>query len=283
MQDDDTRHSLERAVAQHYGDADLWTRIRAGLDTAGIALDRLHPDDLAPVDEFHIGGRKATARAVASMSLRRDQHVLDVGCGIGGTARHLAQQVGCTVAGIDLAPEYIAVARKLTELTGLAESISYEVGTALDMPFERKSFDAAITIHVAMNISEREALYQEIARVLKPGATFCVYDVMRTSSDDLVFPVPWAQSEKTSHLRTPDEMRELLQGAGFEVHEVEDLTEAARDFFSQAVAAASDGPPPLGIHVTIGASAPEKFANMLENVMSGRIAPILMVANKTFA
>ena len=280
MQDKDSRQSLERAVAEHYGDADLWTRIQAGLEAAGIALDRLHPDDLAPVDEFHIGGRKATARAVAGMKLQPDQHVLDVGCGIGGTARHLAGQVGCTVTGLDLAPEYIEVARRLTELTGLAERISYDVGSALDMPFEDQSFDAAITIHVAMNISARESLYQEIARVLKPDATFCVYDVMRRSDDALVFPVPWAESEDTSHLRTPDEMRALLQDAGFEIQQVEDLTEAARDFFARAVAASSDGPPPLGIHVTIGASAPEKFKNMLDNVMSGRIAPVLMIARK---
>jgi len=280
MQSEDSRHSLERAVASHYGDADLWARIEAGLEAAGIALDRLHPDDLAPVDELHIGGGRATARAVSKMALLPEQHVVDVGCGIGGTARHLAGQVGCTVTGIDLAPEYIAVARKLTELTGLTERISYEVGSALEMPFENQSFDAAITIHVAMNIADRAALYQEIARVLRPGATFCIYDVMCTSDGDLSFPVPWADSQETSHLRTPDEMSALLQEAGFEVHEVEDLTEVAREFFSQAVAAASDGPPPLGVHVTIGESAPEKFRNMLDNVTSGRIAPVLMIASK---
>lgn len=282
MQTDD-RHSLERTVASHYGDGDLWTRIRAGLEAAGVPLDPLHPDDLASVDEFHIGGRKATARAVSRMALRPDQHVLDVGCGIGGTARHLATQVGCTVTGIDLTPEYIDVARKLTELTGLAEQVTYEVGSALEMPFEDESFDAAITIHVAMNIFERDALYQEIARVLKPGATFCIYDVMRTNSDDLVFPVPWAASADSSHLRTPDEMRALLRDAGFEVREVEDLTEAAREFFRQTVAPSSGGSPPLGTHVTIGSSAPEKFKNMLDNVTSGRIAPVLMIAGKTTA
>ncbi len=283
MQPDDSRHSLERTVASHYGKGDLWARIRAGLEAAGVTLDPLHPDDLASVDEFHIGGHKATARAVARMALRPDQHVLDVGCGIGGTARHLATQVGCTVTGIDLTPEYVDVARKLTELTGLAEQITYEVGSALEMPFEDESFDAAITIHVAMNIFERDALYQEIARVLRPGATFCIYDVMRTNGDDLVFPVPWAASADSSHLRTPDEMKTLLRDAGFEVHEVEDLTEAAREFFSEAVAPSSGGPPPLGTHVTIGSSAPEKFKNMLDNVVSGRIAPVLMIAGKTTA
>ena len=280
MQQEDNRQALERAVASHYGDGDLWARILAGLDAAGIALDGLHPDELAPVDEFHIGGRRATARAVSKMVLNSDQHVLDVGCGIGGTARHIASQVGCAVTGIDLAPEYIDVARRLTALTGLAEAISYEVGSALEMPFDGASFDAAITIHVAMNIAARETLYAEIARVLKPGATFVMYDVMRISDEDLLFPVPWAESQATSHLRTPEQMRVLLQRAGFVVDAVEDLTEAAREFFGQAVARSDDGPPPLGIHVTIGAGAPEKIRNMLDNVSSGRIAPVLMIARK---
>ena len=153
-------HNIESAVAQHYGDTDLLARILAGLEAAGADLNHLQPDDLAPVDEFHIGGRKGTAHAVEAMSLNKDQHVLDIGCGIGGSARYIASQVGCRVTGIDLTPEYITAAKTLTGLTGLDGKVSYEVASALAMPFESKTFDAAITIHVAMNIPERVALYR---------------------------------------------------------------------------------------------------------------------------
>lgn len=275
--------SPERAVARHYGDSTLLARILAGLEAAGADPNRLQPDDLAPVDEFHIGGRKATERAVAKLSLSKDHHVLDIGCGIGGAARYMANLAGCRVTGIDLTPEFIAVAQGLTERTGLGDKVSFETASALDMPFEDATFDAAITLHVAMNIMDRNALYSEIGRVMKPGATLCIYDVMKKDAEELIFPVPWARTAETSYLTTPDEMRALLGGAGFQIHEIEDCTEFALDFFRQNLAAAAAGPPPLGIHLVLGASAPEMFKNMLRNVENGRIAPVQMIARRQAA
>ncbi len=272
---------MEKAVAQHYGDDNLLERILTGLKEAGVDINNLQADDLAPVDEFHIGGRKATVHAVEKMSLKKDQHILDVGCAIGGGARYIASEIGCRVTGIDLTPEYISIAKTLTGLTGLSDQVTFEVASALEMPFERESFDGAITIHVAMNIRDRETLYKEIARVMKSGATLCIYDLMKKNDEDLTFPLPWAETPETSHLTTPDEMKTLLGDAGFEIGEVEDRTEPAIDFFKQSFAASSDGPPPLGPHIVIGASASEKFKNVLDNIEKGRIAPVVMMAVKT--
>lgn len=270
--------SIENAVAQHYGRDDLLERILAGLAAMGTDVSHLGPEDLAPVDEFHLGGRNATAYALSKMPLRTDHHVLDVGCGIGGATRHIATQIGCRVTGIDLTPEYIATAKTLAEMTGQGDQVSYEVASALDMPFDDETFDAAITLHVAMNIRDRAGLYREIARVMKSGATLCIYDVMKKGDEALTFPVPWAQSPETSHLTTPEEMGVLLGDAGFTVHDVDDRTEFAREFFRQTLAAAADGPPPLGIHVLMGANAREKIGNTIENLGSGRIAPVQMIA-----
>jgi len=270
----------ERVVAQHYGDPNLLKRIFKGLEAAGADLSCLQPEDLAPVDEFHIGGRKATAHAIEKMSLSEDQHVLDIGCGIGGTARYMAAQIGCKVTGIDLTPEYISIAKTLTDLTGLGSKVTYKVASALAMPFESETFDAAITIHVAMNIPERAALYREIARVMKPGATLCIYDVMKKSDESFSFPVPWAQSADSSHLTTPEEMRTLLDDAGFDVREVDDRTDFALNFFKQTLTVAADGPPPLGIHLIIGTSAPEKLKNMQSNIENGYITPVQIIANR---
>ena len=269
---------IENSVAQHYGSGDLLERILAGLAATGADMARLGPDDLAPVDEFHLGGRNATAYALSKMTLRADHHVLDVGCGIGGATRHIAKQVGCKVTGIDLTPEYIAAAKTLAEMTGQGDRVSYEVASALAMPFDGETFDAAITLHVAMNIRDRAALYGEIARVMKPGATLCIYDVMKKGDGALSFPVPWAETPATSHLTTPEEMRVLLGDAGFTVHDVDDRTEFAREFFRQTLAAAADGPPPLGVHILLGSNAREKIGNTIENLESGRIAPVQMIA-----
>ena len=272
--------NIEREVAQHYGVTDLLERIFKGLEAAGTDLNCLQPEDLAPVDEYHIGGREATAHAIDKMSLSEDQHVLDIGCGIGGTARYMAEKIGCKVTGIDLTPEYISIAKTLTDLTGLGSKVTYKVASALDMPFESKTFDAVITIHVAMNIPERATLYSEIARVMKPGATLCIYDVMKKSDESFSFPVPWAESAVTSHLTTPEEMRTLLNDAGFDVREVDDRTDFALNFFKQSLAAAADGPPPLGIHLIIGSSAPEKLKNMQSNIENGCISVVQMIADR---
>jgi SAM-dependent methyltransferase len=272
--------NIERAVAQHYGGPDLLERIFKGLEAAGTDLSCLQPKDLAPVDEYHIGGRKATVHAIDKMSLSEDQQVLDIGCGIGGTARYMAEKIGCKVTGIDLTSEYISIAKTLTDLTGLGGKVTYKVASALDMPFESKTFDAAITIHVAMNIPERATLYREIARVMKPGATLCIYDVMKKSDESFSFPVPWAESADTSHLTTPEEMRTLLDDAGFDVREVDDRTDFALHFFKQSLAAAADGPPPLGIHLIIGSSAPEKLKNMQSNIENGCISVVQMIADR---
>ena len=270
----------ENEVARHYGASGLLDRIYSGLQSAGVALDAITPEDLAPVDEFHIGGRMATQHLVTKMGLGPDHHVLDVGCGIGGATRFLASEVGCRISGIDLTPEYIDVARQLAEQTGLTDKVDYETASALDMPFDDAAFDAAMTLHVAMNIHDREGLYREVARVLKPGSVFCVYDVMKGAADGIVYPVPWADTPTTSHLTTADETAALLAGAGFEVGEVEDRTEFAIEFFRERMANVSDGPPPLGLHLLLGPAAREKYSNMLANVEKGCISPVVMMARK---
>ncbi len=272
---------LENAVAEHYGAADLLARIDAGLKSGGVDPASLTLEDLAPVDEFHIGGRKATQHALSKMSLGASDHVLDVGCGLGGAARYIAAEFGCRLTGIDLTPEYIDVARELTARLDLSTSPQFETASALAMPFEDETFDAAITFHVAMNIPDRAGLYAEIARVLRPGATLCIYDVMKTGPGDIVYPAPWAETAETSHVASPEETQGYLLQAGFEIVETENRRDFALQFFRQRVAGgASDGPPPLGIHLLMGETWREKYKNMLQNTEAGRIAPVQMIARR---
>jgi ubiquinone/menaquinone biosynthesis C-methylase UbiE len=276
---------LEGAVAQHYGAADLTDRILKAMAAAGIDAERVAHEQLAPVDEFHVGGRAATVHTVGRMGLKSSDHVLDVGCGIGGATRYIAATFGCRVTGIDLTPAYIAAAEELARRTGLADRIAYRVGSALAMPFADAAFDAALTQHVAMNIKDRGGLYREVARVLKPGALFCIYDLMKGSNDDLRFPVPWAATPATSHLTTPQGMLALLADAGFEVLEVEDRTQFALDFFREnaaatAAAAAAGVPAPPGTNILMGASARDKLQNVRTNVERGAVVPTLMLGRR---
>lgn len=279
--------NYENAVAAHYGTGGLLARIDAGLHAGGADPALLKPEDLAPVDEFHVGGRKATEHAIAKMSLSAADHVLDVGCGLGGAARYVAAELGCSVAGIDLTPEFIDVAKTLTARLGLDGQVRLEAASALAMPFEDGVFDAAYSFHVAMNIPNRAGLYREIARVMRPAGTLCIYDIMKTGPGEIVFPMPWAETPETSHLTSLEETQELLEEAGFEVREIEDRRDFALQFFRQRLAGRDgDGPPPpppppLGIHLVMGGTWREKFKNTLENTSAGRIAPVQMIARRT--
>ncbi len=276
--------NLENAVAAHYGARDLLQHIDAGLEAAGADLSELNLKDLAPVDEFHIGGREATEYAVGKMSLSAADRVLDVGCGLGGAARYVAAEFGCSVSGVDLTPEYIEVAKILTARLGLGDLLRLETASALAMPFADKSFDAAYSFHVAMNIRDRAGLYREISRVMRPGGTLLIYDVMKTGPEEIVFPVPWSETAKTSFLTSSEETQTLLEEAGFVIDEVDERREFAVQFFRRRLGGGTgDGPPPpppLSLHLVMGETWREKFNNTLENTEAGRIAPVQMIAHR---
>lgn len=273
---------LEDSIAAHYARPDLEETILAGLTKQGADLGRLAPTDIAAVDEFHTAGRLATMKALDLFPLEPGMHVLDAGCGIGGTARVLAAERGCRVTGIDLTPDYVETARRLTDRMGLADRCRFEQGSVLDMPFAAESFDACLTFHVAMNIDDRAAFYHELARTLRPDAPLCIFDVMKGPEAGMHYPVPWAETEETSFLKSRDESVSLLDASGFRLVAEENLRDFAIDFFNDvfAKAAKSDGPPPLGLHLLTGTNGQTKFANYFKALDLHQVEPVILVASR---
>ncbi len=270
---------IEDIVKDHYSVGDLADRILAGLEQDGKDLDNITTADLSVVDEFHIGGHAATQYLLSKMQFGPTDHVLDIGSGIGGAARTIASSTGSQVTGIDLTPEYVETSKILSRLTGLDDRVAFETASALDLPFEDGAFDAAVTLHVAMNIKERDLLYSEMFRVLKPGATVAIYDVMKTSDEPLDFPVPWAESQDSSYLVSSEKMHDYLTTAGFENIITDDRSEFAMAYFDRQIAGA-DKPSALGPHLVMGDTVREKFGNIKGNMVKDRIAPVLMTANR---
>jgi MPBQ/MSBQ methyltransferase len=165
---------LPQAVAAHYGRADLGRAILGALQAAGKDIDRLSLDDLAPIDEFHTGQRDATVRLAQLAQIKGGETLLDVGCGIGGPSRYLAKTFGCRVTGLDLTAEFIDVATMLSQLTGLAGQVTYRQGDTLHLPFADGSFDLVWSQNAAMNIADRDRLYGETRRVLKPTGRLAI-------------------------------------------------------------------------------------------------------------
>lgn len=272
---------INEAIQTHYSLADLGDAILAALEKAGKDLDRLSPEDLAPIDQFHIRGRAATLELARAAGLDATKRVLDVGSGVGGTSRCLAKEFGCRVTGIDLTDEYCRAAAMLSDRTGLAHLVDFRQGDATEMPFDDHSFDVVWTEHVAMNIPDKSRLYKEMHRVLKPGGTLAIYDVLAGPTDPVLFPVPWARTPDTSFLVTPHQLRQHLEEAGFTVTDWSDTTEVARAWFvSLAEKIRKEGFPPLGFHVLLGADFQAMAQNQGRNLQEGRIVLGQVVASK---
>jgi SAM-dependent methyltransferase len=273
---------VQADVSRHYTQGSLIETIRAGIVALGKAPDTITVDDLAPVDEFHIGGRRASEEFLDQLAFSAQMHVLDVGCGLGGAARFVASRYGSQVTGIDLTAEYIETGNALCKWVGLDQRISLHQGSALSMPFAEGSFDGAYMLHVGMNIDDKDRLAYEVARVLRSGCSFGIYDVMRTGPGDLAYPVPWATTADLSAVAEPERYKKALQEAGLTVVGERNRRDFALAFFAdlRAKTAAAGGPPPLGLHVLMGKSTPGKVQNMIDNISNGRIAPVELIARK---
>jgi SAM-dependent methyltransferase len=185
------------------------------------------------------------------------------------------------VTGIDLTEEFVRTAESLTRLVHLNSAASFELGSALAMPFEGESFDGAYMFHVGMNIADKNALFQDVARVLKPGARFSIYDIMRIGDQPISYPVPWAVSGKTSFVVHSEGYRAALAATGFEVVHERGRREFGIDFFERNIArTAQGGPPVLGLQLLMGGKAPEMMRNVLGGMKSGIFEPVEMVAVK---
>src|SRR5262245_13944660 len=259
-------------VADHYKRRALGDVILAALQAAGKDIEHLTPDDLAPVDEFHTGQRKATVRLAELVAVTGSDRVLDVGCGIGGPSRYLAGTFGCDVVGLDLPPEFIDLAAMLAQRTRLAGKVTYSRGDALALPFADASFDLVWSQNAAMNIADRDRLYGEMRRVLKPGGRLAVQDVAAGPGGEPHYPTPWAGDRSISFLFTPQSTRAALERIGFRVLVWHDSTqEALEQQLARAKGLESGSLPPLGLHIVIGPEFPTVTRNMLRNLQEDRI------------
>lgn len=269
---------IDPVAAFYAGDGSLADVIAESLRESGKDIETLKADDLNVVDEFHIRGRKATLELAEKMKLDRNSSVLDVGSGLGGPARTVAEVYGCHVTGIDLTPAFCDAAETLSDWVGLGDRVDFRQGDATDLPFPDNSFDAGMTIHAAMNIPAKDRMYQEARRVVKPGGIFAVYDVLKGEGGEVLYPVPWAREPSISYLATPEETRALLTDAGFKVVDVEDSTEESQRFFEAMTARmAETGKSPVLWRAFLGDEFPEMARNQVRNIGERRIRTVTFI------
>ena len=271
--------TVEADVAAHYTTGSLFERVRAALAALGVDPDTATVADLKACDEFHTGGIEATEALLDQLTITSTTDVLDIGSGIGGTARLLADRHGCRVVGVDLTPEFVETAAALSDMVGAGDRVEFKVGSALDLPVADASADLALLLHVGMNIENKARLFREARRALRPGGTLAAFDVMRDADDSaLVFPLPWSERPETSFVAAPDVYRDAAQKAGLELVTERGRRDFALDFFARVFAKIEEaGPSPLGIHLMMRETAGEKLQNYVANVEARRIAPVEMI------
>lgn len=259
---------VRELVSAHYSGQDLTGAIVKALADAGTDTDSLGPADLFPVDQLHAGGAAATAHVLEHVGVGVGMRVLDVGCGIGGTSR-MAGMASAEVTGIDLTPDFIEAATSLTELVGLAERVSFVLTAGESTPFEAGSFDAAVMVHVGMNIPRKTVVFSQVHRVLVPGARFTMFEQMRIADGDLPYPMPWAEDDRSSFVETPEQYVAHLEAAGFTVEDVDDRT------------ASTLGPPPTGAlspMTVFGPAFGQRIGNNIAATRAGQLGAFLVSA-----
>lgn len=268
-------------IHSYYSPNDLYNQIIEGLAGLGKALSKLTLDDLQAVDEFHIGGKGATKELVRLSGFTSDMHILDVGCGVGGSSRRLSDEIGCRVTGIDLSEQYVDAAERLTQLFKLHERVKFRTASALALPFEKNTFDGAWSIQMNMNVEDKLTWLTEVHRVLKPGGRAVLYELCAHKNTPLYFPVPWAQDSSMSFLATPNAFRELIASAGFDVDVWNDKTQFAQRVFSDmAEPVGEPNLPALGTHLLVGKDILTKAYNLRRNLDEERVSLIETVAIK---
>ena len=250
----------------HYSAGDIEARILAAVRAAGLNPEqRLLPRELGALDHFHTGGVRASRELLALAQIRAEDRVLDIGAGLAGPARLLASALGCRVDCLEMSTDFCAAAVLLNRLTGLDERIKVHQGNALGLPFPDDSFDVVWMQNVGMNIADKQKLYGEIRRVLKPGGRYAFQEMAAGEAATSYFPLPWATDPADSFLVSAEEMRWLLGELGFIAELFEDTSQAHLN-----MAAADTAPNPLTLGVYVDNLA-QKAGNARRSLQEGQI------------
>ncbi|MGA9614617.1 MAG: methyltransferase domain-containing protein [Mycobacterium sp.] len=248
--------------------------IAQALVAAGKDLDHLQPADLALLEDFHTMGRIATSQLVDLIEMTTDDDVLDAGSGIGGTARFVAEECQCRVSAVDLTEEYCETARWLNRLVALDDRISVRRADVTELPFADATFQVVFSQHVQMNVADKSRLYQEARRVLADGGQLAMWDITSGGLADPDYPLPWADQPELTHLATSNQLRAVVESAGFAVEHWNDLTDQAASTMQMFLALP---PNPLGLHAFVPDFA-EKAQNLTRALSDGRLRAIQAVA-----
>ncbi|MBY8986288.1 MAG: class I SAM-dependent methyltransferase [Candidatus Lokiarchaeota archaeon] len=264
----------EKSINEQYQQSNLGTKILSKLKSEGVENLNSIKETLAPIEELHLRGRKATLELAQAANLNEKMKVLDIGCGFGGSARALVSNFGCNVTGIDLCEDFCRAADLINEHLGYTDNIKIQQGNALNMPFNNNSFDIIFIQHVLMNIKNKERIISEIHRLLNPKGRLALNTICAGSVHPIHFPVIWANTPDISFLLSPNDLRQLIGTSGFkELLWRDDTKKVLEGIQNMRSKQPSNKPRPISLDLII-ADTRTKWKNIVSNLKEGRIVVI---------
>ena len=201
------------------------------------------PDDpldlaaLTPFDQYHYDGTHAVDLALSRLGVSNGARLLDIGAGIGGPARYIADQTGAHVTALELQADLDGVARDLTARCGLSARVTHTCGDILDGQM-RGPFDGIISLLCMLHIPDKPRLFAACRAALRPGRAMYIEDFARARPLSPAEEQLLAVKVQCTALPTPAEYRTHLAGAGFSAVNLTDVTQEWRQFSAARVAAA---------------------------------------------
>ena len=270
------------AISDHWGKGDVYSRILEAMELAGIDPESVTIEQLAPVDHFHARGFPATVELADALPVKENDRLVDIGCGIGGPARYLANRFRCQVDGIDITAPFVDAANRLSSLVGMDSAVKFRHGDGQQLPYSDEAFDGGYAQHVTMNVPDRDGFFEEAFRVLKTGAFFALTEHGLGEVGEPYHPVPWSEDGTGAYLMRPSDTVAALERAGFSRIDVTDTGEKYLQGYKAAIELAEKGKVPVfGVHILLGKLAPQIVRNAARNIEEGRTHPVQIVCFKS--
>ena len=201
-------------------------------ELAALGIDEEQPlavAQLTPFDQYHYFGTEAVDEAIHALALKPGARVLDVGAGLGGPARYLAERCGVHVTALELQEDLHDVAVSLTERCGLSRLVEHRCGNVLD-GVEAGHFDAIISFLCILHIPDRERLFSVLRQGLREGGRMYIEDFVAPRAHSAAEAEALRVKVQCPSLPSAQGYVDDLARAGFSDVAVTDVSESWKDF-----------------------------------------------------